>query len=129
MTTDERYQGWTNRETWALNLWLSNDQGLYEMLRERIGEAIAEHDTDQRENCTDCVQGSHAEDCGTDLDSLTRYDARSAGELVQAFWDEITDPEQMGTEGLSGEMLSMVREVGSVWRVDWDEIGAAWLSE
>jgi hypothetical protein len=26
--------GWSNQETWIANLWLSNDQGLYELLRE-----------------------------------------------------------------------------------------------
>lgn len=31
----ERYNGWPNRETWALYTWLSNDQGLYEEVRER----------------------------------------------------------------------------------------------
>jgi hypothetical protein len=25
--TEQGYQGWTNYETWAVNLWLSNDEG------------------------------------------------------------------------------------------------------
>ncbi len=28
MTEAENYNGWTNYPTWAVNLWLSNDQGL-----------------------------------------------------------------------------------------------------
>lgn len=34
MTRDERYNGWTNRETWLVALWIDNEQGSYEYSRE-----------------------------------------------------------------------------------------------
>ncbi len=30
---DETYQGWTNRETWCLHLWLANEPDAYEAAR------------------------------------------------------------------------------------------------
>ncbi len=36
MSTDDTYQGWTNRETWALMLHINNDRGLSEMFRELV---------------------------------------------------------------------------------------------
>jgi hypothetical protein len=32
MTTQEKYQGWTNYETWNVKLWLDNDEGSYHWL-------------------------------------------------------------------------------------------------
>ncbi len=35
-TISTTYNGWCNRETWLVNLWLSNDEGSYALLREAI---------------------------------------------------------------------------------------------
>jgi len=39
MTDDKRYNGWTNYETWAVKLWMDNDQGSYEYWQERTRDA------------------------------------------------------------------------------------------
>ena len=39
---DEGYQGYTNYETWAVNLWIDNDQGLHEMVMEWTEEVAGE---------------------------------------------------------------------------------------
>ena len=35
----EEYNGWTNRETWAVNLWVTNDQGLMNGVDEAMRDA------------------------------------------------------------------------------------------
>ena len=30
---EEQYQGWTNWETWNVNLWLTNDQSVYKLTK------------------------------------------------------------------------------------------------
>ena len=36
------YNGWTNYETWNVALWIDNDQGTYEMVKEWASEAWEE---------------------------------------------------------------------------------------
>jgi hypothetical protein len=36
--TDETYEGWTNRETWAVALHINNDQGWQESVHEALRE-------------------------------------------------------------------------------------------
>ena len=36
--SNEQYNGWANRETWLVNLWLTNDAGTYAAAREICGE-------------------------------------------------------------------------------------------
>jgi hypothetical protein len=105
MSTDTTYNGWTNRETWALNLWLSNDQGLYEITQERVAEAVNNRS----------------------LDRSDAWYASLAGETVKAFVEQLVDPEEhlMTPENI----ITMLTYFGSLYRVNWDEIGAAWLPE
>lgn len=42
MATTEEFNGWPNRETWLVNLWLTNDQGLYQGAREQAAAADSE---------------------------------------------------------------------------------------
>ena len=35
-TVDTEYDGWSNRETWVVNLWFTNDECYYEELRSII---------------------------------------------------------------------------------------------
>lgn len=46
--TADTYQGWTNRETWCVALWLNNEQGLQEGARDACNtDGEMEHEAAQ----------------------------------------------------------------------------------
>ena len=103
--TDDTYNGWANRETWAMYLHLSNDQGLWDWVGERVRELAARHWR---------LWG----------DVYPTFLGESLVELVEDLWEEC--------EG--AEWVRLMRsDVGSVWRIDCREIGAHlvadWLPE
>ena len=96
MCEETQYNGWTNRETWATNLHIDNDEGLSEQMTEKIRELIEDHKDD--------------------TDEIT---------YALSMWTEnwitnLVSPE-FGCEMSKG--AEMIREdIGSLWRVNWREI-------
>lgn len=43
---DNRYNGWTNYETWVTKLWMDNSEGEYHYWRERVAEIAEQTDYD-----------------------------------------------------------------------------------
>lgn len=58
---EQRYNGWANYPTWCVNLWLSNDQGLYEQTRKLV-ESCAGHSDDLGRVCVSDVLKSFVRD-------------------------------------------------------------------
>lgn len=80
------YNGWTNRETWATNLWIDNEFGLYQRVQEI------------------------AKDSKT-LSELT--------DNIREMFEELFDFESIVA---NRELLMMMNDIGSLYRVNWAEI-------
>lgn len=53
--TKQEYNGWTNYETWAVALWLDNEQGSYDYWRERAREVFGEYESGDQDNDKQCA--------------------------------------------------------------------------
>ena len=111
MSTDETYNGWTNRETWALALYINNDQGWQESVHEALREDLAW------------------------INALTSFgmpveaaQEQRAGEVVKNHTEELFDYDTH--EGIfTRDLFMAMTDIGSLYRVNWDEIGASFLAD
>ena len=96
MTRNE-YNGWTNYETWLVNMWIDNDEGSSDMWRERADEAIAATD---------------------DTDSFEDRKANAVAELSDTMKAEFEDgAESLGLTGFWVDLMN-----GALSEVNWNEI-------
>jgi hypothetical protein len=98
---DRTYNGWTNYETWNVALWLDNDQGTYNYVRELADEAKRE-------------SAEHQD----------RYDTRTPeGLLAERLKDLVEDGSPLAEEAsMYADLLG-----AAIGAVDWYEIAEAIL--
>jgi len=95
----EEYNGWTNRETWATNLWIDNERGLYEQVLDMAKTSLQEHPEFGAVACL--------------------------AESIEALFDDaFSDIEEMNNAG-----LIMLKDIGSLYRVNWREISQGIIGE
>lgn len=107
----EAYEGWPNRETWAVALHINNDQ----RWQESVHEAITTLTDDEGEALI--VKAS-----------WTPEQIRQAGDAIRENVEDtlaaLQDPEWR-----SMDLINAARDIGSLWRVDWPELGVSFLSD
>lgn len=117
MATDETYNGWSNRETWAINLHLSNNEGDYRQMCE------------QAETIVNAF--------GSDKSLQDRMISRMADYIkdwTEEVFDSVLNPEDgiatdNGVTFTTPEARMFVTDVGSWWRADFYEIAEHWIDD
>ncbi len=76
------YSGWTNYETWLVNLWLTNDEGIYNSMLELAASCADE--CGAAEAIKDCI-----EECNPLNDTATLFTDLMNATLSEVNWHEI----------------------------------------
>lgn len=109
--TDKTYNGWTNYETWAVAIWIDNDQGSSEHWNERAQEAYDDAEA------------------GKSYASQTRMDA-AKGALAAELRDSHEEQgEELGL--LDGSKTGVFSDLvgAAMSEVDWHSIAEHYLGD
>ena len=117
----ESYNGWANRETWAVALHINNDQGWQESVLETV-----------RNTVDGITQDPPAWLDPADLNDV--FYANRAGDAIAENVAEWLTGDREARRYAESVTYSagqdMARDdIGSLWRVDWREIGASFIRD
>jgi hypothetical protein len=86
----EKYNGWTNRETWATALHINNDEGLYKTVQDWAVTNLEEDEAEAVTVLSESIEDFVTELLETDWDGVKsmRYDI---GSLWRVNWREIAN--------------------------------------
>lgn len=102
MSTDHKYNGWRNYETWAAKLWLDNEEPSYRAVRALVADAWEEAADEEPERRAEAAAYRVAE-------VLKQEHEEGAPELGASIYSDLLSAAQ-------GE-------------IDWDEIGRAYVDD
>ena len=92
----DRYNGWSNYETWNLKLWIDNDQGLSEHWQEAAQTALDDtdetDDTDTRKReAAEALAEALAVQLGTHTPDGTAIGAVDYREIAESLLEDLDD--------------------------------------
>ena len=95
METDEKYNGWTNYETWAVNLWIGNEEASYSYWSEQAlaAKALPEDSAYGNRTASITLQQQLKEEITDEAPDLgcTLYADLLGAALSSVNWSEIAD--------------------------------------
>ena len=108
-TQESTYNGWTNRETWAVMLHLDSDRGLYADYNE-LYKQIVDLSVDQEKV--------------SDVLTKEQYIVFELEDQLREWINDILHPNYWQEHNLKMPewAVNMMIDVGSLWRVNWREI-------
>lgn len=117
----DEYNGWTNRETWATALHIDNDEGLHDQRNELCNAAIKE-----------AAKLNIASPEGSKILADPQRARRILAESLESWIGEMAEDVYFpgwSTPPPSKALLGMFHDIGSLWRINWDEIAKNFLDE
>lgn len=110
--TEQKYNGWTNHETWCVNLHITNEQGSESYWREE-------------------AEAHSRQAMANNSDTMFTWQERAQFSLADALKDEITDGIYECLEAAEKDgnefYLSLIRDLLSD-DINWDEIAKSMIS-
>lgn len=97
MSSDKTYNGWSNYETWAVNLWWSNDEYTCDMMDDYAKEAIRE-----------ALEEGEGEDTSEVKQSATYKLSKLMEQHLEDYLGECSIPESSLISDLLGAAISEV---------------------
>ena len=103
----EKYNGWTNYETWAVNLWISNVESSYRYWRKQAA-----------------LQRKKAVECSRVKDGIWTEGKAAVFHLADQMRDEISEETPELEASVYSDLLS-----SALGEVNWEEIAGSWMED
>jgi hypothetical protein len=105
MTADKTYNGYTNYETWAVSLWIDNDEGLQTLWTERAQGAYDDADGDTHEEKVENAQNTLREHLKDDFEE-------TMPDLGPSLWADLLNAamSEVNWHEIAGNMLENVEQ-------------------